>query len=184
MRVFLGTSIPPTISTELAGRLTTVLEQPDWRIAPLEQWHVTALFLGERPFEALPIIEQAAAKQAGNFGPITLKAGRLVTMPKLEPTMLWIRFRPNEELTALHLALAAATGSEPSIYRPYWPHITLARKAQRLVDVIDGDIVIPELVLGELTLFRSSPSSKGSIHDPVGSWRFTGKGRAAPVEEG
>ena len=181
MRLFLGTAIPLPHATELRERIAPLLATTNWREAPVEQWHVTALFIGDRPDVALPIIRQAAAHLASSTPPITLAKGRLVTMPKDVPSMLWIRFQPAPALTALHMGLAARTGTEPSIYRPYWPHITLARARKNNVEVLDGEVLVERLTLNELTLFHSTRGPNGSVHQPLESWPFTGTDPAAHV---
>ena len=102
-------------------------------------------------------------------------------MPKQEPTMLWVRFQPNPALTALHVSLAQATGTGPSIHRPYWPHITLARAIAGHPGPVDGPVVLPLLVIDHLTLFHITPSSAGSVHHPIASWPLSGRGPVAPV---
>ncbi len=174
MRIFIGTSLQPETAADVATTLEEELSTAFWRVAPVAQWHVTALFIGERPETMIPAVSTAIAKLAQSHSPILLQNGRVVTMPKLDPTMLWIRFQPNPALTALHLALAAATGTEPSIHRPYWPHITLARANPGKAMNIGGDVVLPSLVIDRLTLFHSTLSPHGSVHQPIASWPLTG----------
>jgi 2'-5' RNA ligase len=174
MRMFLGTTIPMDQAKELRMGIPHGAFIGEPRRVPLEQWHVTALFIGERPAASLPIIRAAALELARITPPITLCNGRPVTMPKDEPSMVWIRFRPEPRLTALHLALAERTGTAPSIHRPYWPHITLARARSKRLTPFDGDVLIERLVLKELTLFRSTPGPDGSTHEPLESWPFNG----------
>ena len=111
------------------------------------------------------------AKHIASITPrILLQQGQLVTMPKQDPTMLWVRFTPQAELTALHHALAKALGAEPSGYLPYWPHITLARTRRRVAQQASANVVLPALELRELTLFRSDASPAGSVHTPLRTW--------------
>lgn len=179
MRVFIGTAIPPAMAKELSERLHEELTPPIWRVAPTAQWHVTTLFIGERSETLIPAFSATIAKLAESYGPILLEHGRVVTMPKQDPTMLWIRFQPNSALTALHVALAEATGTEPSIYRPYWPHITLARAKAGKAVAMAGAVVIGSLVIDHLTLFHSTLAPGGSIHQPIASWPLTGTGPVA-----
>ncbi|MBL7937988.1 MAG: RNA 2',3'-cyclic phosphodiesterase [Flavobacteriales bacterium] len=182
MRIFIGTAVQIGTAKALSAKLGDGLYAPFWRVAPMAQWHVTALFIGERPETVVPVVSAAVAKLASSRTPILLEDGRLVTMPKQDPSMLWIRFRPNTALTALHVALADATGTEPSIYRPYWPHITLARAKTGKPGSVDGPVVLPSFLIDHLTLFRSTPSPGGSVHQPIASWPLTGTVAVAPEE--
>ena len=154
---------------------------PQWRLAAIAQWHVTTLFIGSRPEDVLPHICSTIGRIAASQMSITLEQGRLVSMPKQDPSMLWIRFRPSHALTALHVALAEATGTDPSVYRPYWPHITLARAKSGHSVHVDGPVLLERFVIDQLTLFRSSPSPTGSVHTPIESWALT---RTSPIDPG
>jgi len=181
MRIFIGTTIPQDSCDLIKAGIGTRLNDPVWRVAPEAQWHVTALFIGERDEAGLAIVQTACARIAQSTPPISLLNGRLTSMPKDDPTMLWIRFQPEPALTALHLALAQATGTEPSIYRPYWPHITLARSRKAAPDVSNGELVLESLVLDRLSLFRSDPSTSGTLHTELATWPLTG---TDPVDRG
>lgn len=183
MRIFIGTAIPLPAAQDLGTKLREELAGPFWRMAPVTQWHVTTLFIGERRETVIPAISGAIARLAQSHAPILLEHGRVVRMPKQDPTMLWIRFQPNRALTALHVALAQATGTEPSIYRPYWPHITLARAKAGKSENVDGAVVLRSLVIDHLTLFHSTPSSAGSVHHTIASWPLNGRGPIVPVVE-
>ena len=98
-----------------------------------------------------------------------LQDGRLVAMPQERPSMLWVRFDPSEELSALHHELATATSTPPSQYDPMWPHITLARGKGPLPTLSTAPIV-HQLVIGELSLFRSDPGPEGTVHTALGTW--------------
>ena len=170
MRLFIGTALPAHVSASLTGQVQGFLSDPRWRAAPVEQWHVTALFIGERPAGQLERIQAEVERIASGTPHIRLSEGRLITMPKDAPYMLWVRFTPHPALTALHHALAQATGTAPSAYVPYWPHITLARTARTNAPAHNGDIVLPELMLDHLTLFRSQLAPGGMAHTPLYTW--------------
>lgn len=182
MRLFIGTPVPTLLAQMVHDRCAMHDRGTAWRFAPLAQWHVTALFVGERPDEVRSMIEEAVERIAGAHAPILLTQGRLMSMPKRAPSMLWVRFSPNAGLTSLHMALARATGTSPSAYRPYWPHITLARSRQGDAPVVDGGVVLESMAMEALTLFRSTPTPEGSVHTPLASWPLTGTDRVAPEE--
>lgn len=181
MRFFFGTAIPGELAHDLLPHLEEYLRADYWRVAPIQQWHVTTLFIGEREERLLPILEQVAEKVVASTPPFTLIQGRLVTMPKERPAMLWVRFQPHEILTRMQMALAAATGTPPSVYRPYWPHITIARAKAGVLLPVQGPVILPSLTLDHITLFHSSPSALGTVHTPLKSWPLSG---TVPVDHG
>lgn len=184
IRLFVGTAISTEDAERLERAAGTELSAPHWRIARRSQWHVTALFLGGRDAQHLAEYVTKVARVAELTPPIELLDGRMVTMPKTEPTMLWARFQPNPSLTRLHHTLASEFGEEPSHYVPYWPHITMGRSKGRPPAILDGRLLLPHLVLRELTLFRSTPGEHGSVHTPLGTWPLNGTVPTVPVMVG
>jgi RNA 2',3'-cyclic 3'-phosphodiesterase len=169
MRTFIGTSIQPAKASAIASMVAPHLNSDQWRAAPVEQWHVTTLFIGEIPSELLDSCLFHVEKIAASTPVITLVNGRLCTMPADAPRMLWIKFDPHPALSALHLELADALGAEPSRHIPYQPHITLARSRKDPTPV-DGPMILKELLLDHLTLFRTEFSPAGSIHHAMVTW--------------
>ena len=184
LRLFIGTAISIEHAKRLQHAAGAELCAPHWRIAPLPQWHVTALFLGERDARHVEDYRTKVARVAERTPPIVLVDGRIVTMPKTDPTMLWTRFQPHPGLTQLHHDLAAEFGVEPSHYIPYWPHITMGRSKGRPTEIADGPVLVQELVLRELTLFRSTRGEEGSVHDPLATWPLSGRGPVGPKAVG
>ncbi|MCB0771492.1 MAG: RNA 2',3'-cyclic phosphodiesterase [Flavobacteriales bacterium] len=174
MRIFIGTALPSALATDLDAHAAEHFNSGAWKVAAREQWHVTSLFVGERDEVLLSGIEAKVAAIAARHAPVTLWDGRLVTMPKDGPSMLWVRFTPSPGLTALHHDLANVLGTEPSIHRPYWPHITLARRRAGRVDAVEGTVVVERFRLDHITLFRSAPSPQGSVHSPIATWPLSG----------
>lgn len=150
----------------------------------LEQasWHVTALFLGERPASACDHLFTVVQACASSCAPITLQQGALHSIPEPRPTMRWIRFLPHPALTSLHHTLADRLGLQPSPFKPYWPHITLARSPRGGTRALEdeGMLLLPTLRLTSLSLYRSDVSGTGRIHRPMDTWSFTGTGPADP----
>jgi 2'-5' RNA ligase len=168
IKLFIGTSIAAELAETIWNQAAPLGAYGRWRWSAREQWHITSLFIGQRDEADLPMISSAVAHVCKQTGPIDLPNGQLTTMPEDRPTMLWVRFRPSEELTALHHALAHATSTPPSPHRPYWPHITLARGTGSLPE--PGDILLPSHTIQHLTLFRSDPGPMGTVHTPLGTW--------------
>ncbi len=181
IRLFIGTRVPENVAPLIRNAADQQLAQPMWRVAPEQQWHVTALFVGERPAKDLLGIKDAVERIASDSTQIQLQKGRLLTMPEQGPTMLWVRFDPHTELTRLHHRLAQALAMRPSHHVPYWPHITLARSRGKADVLRETPLVLPALFLTDLTLFRSEPGPTGTIHTPLFTWPLGRTGPAAPV---
>jgi 2'-5' RNA ligase len=169
IKLFIGTSISAELAETIRDHAQPLAERGRWRWSPLGQWHITSLFIGERSEADVPIIASAIENASLRTGPIVLRNGELTAMPEDHPNMLWVRFSTSEELSALHHLLAQDTATEPSPHRPYWPHITLARGTGALPEGADA-ILLPSLIIKELTLFRSDPGQKGTVHSALGTW--------------
>ncbi len=183
IRLFIGARVPGNVVPLIRSAAGQHLEHASWRVAPEQQWHVTALFIGERPAKDLPGIQAGVERISQDTPVINLENGNLMTMPEESPTMLWIRFIPNSDLTRLHHRLAKALAMSPSHHVPYWPHITLARSRGKVPALLNERVVLKELPLDELTLFRSEPGPTGTIHTPLITWPLGRTGPTAPEAE-
>lgn len=182
-RLFIGMSVPQQLSERIAELAKGAATQHGLRWAPPMQWHVTALFIGDRPAGHVPAILDGLGRVAEQHGPVELLSGQLVAMPGSSPTMLWIRFSPHEGFSTLHRALAKATGSNISPHSPLWPHITLARGGRVVQPLIRLDVV-PSLTLDHLALFRSDPAPGGRAHISLGGAALSGTGPIVRGPEG
>ena len=102
---------------------------------PPDDYHVTLKFLGDisQSQVALAIEHgQSSALQRNTLspGPITLAQKPFVAFPALvKPHVLWVEVVPNDRLSSLEFGLGLCLrreGVKPD-FRPYKPHITLAR---------------------------------------------------------
>lgn len=180
--MFVGTALTAPVAAKVHHATGHWLALPEWRMAPLHQWHVTALFIGERPAAEVPGIMERLERVAGTTEVITLHHGRLLTMPETRPTMLWLRFDPAEALTRLHAQLADVVPAAPSPHVPYWPHVTIARVRGKAEALPPGTVVLDTLVIDQLTLFRSDPGHSGTVHTPLATYPLLSqRGPTAPV---
>lgn len=168
VRLFIGTPIEESTTIAIAEKAEKHVQRAGIRWAPRSQWHVTALFLGEREATDIPFVLHAMEQCAERHHAVDLLDGRLVAMPEAAPSMVWVRFSPHPGLTLLHHQLAEATSSPPSPYTPYWPHITLAR-GKRIRLTGEEPLMVPHMMMERLVLFRSDPAPGGRIHVPLGS---------------
>lgn len=173
LRLFVGTSLPDAVIRAARHAAAVHLRLPGWRALPELQWHLTALFLGDRPAAELPEIRRTVRAIAAETPRFNVANGRLVTMPQERPYMLWVRFDPNPVLTALHQRLAAALGLPPDARDPYWPHITLARSSSTMPPILEESVCLERLTIDHLTVFSSHLHPAGSVHRPLASYIFT-----------
>ncbi|MCB9168973.1 MAG: RNA 2',3'-cyclic phosphodiesterase [Flavobacteriales bacterium] len=167
-RLFVGTRIAPEWHDRITTAATDMMRTGIWRRIPTEQWHLTALFIGERPREEVSRITARVARIAERTSPVAVQGGRLALMPESAPTMTWVRFEPGSAHRLLHEALAMAIGVVPENRRPHWPHITIARGHTDPAPA--GPILIDTLAVTELTLFRSHLRPNGTIHEALSTW--------------
>lgn len=181
-RYFVGTAITDPIASAIEKTALVVLTDPSWRIIPRVNWHVTALFIGMREPGQVERSIALISEVASAVSPIMLCNGRCLTMPKDDPSMMWIGFDPHSEMTDLHHALATALDVEPSPFVPYRPHITLARTRHAVRPLYEGPVIMEQLCLDTLTLFRSTPGPIGSVYTAVASWPMGRTDSTAPSE--
>ncbi|MCW5900788.1 MAG: 2'-5' RNA ligase family protein [Flavobacteriales bacterium] len=174
LRLFLGTLVPREICATIREAAAPHLRDRAWRAAPERQWHVTALFVGQRSAADLEVIRDAAIRIAASTALLNLHNGVLCTMGQERPTMMWLRFPPHAGLTQLHHALARSTGTTPVPWPVYTPHVTIARSKGSPNAFVETRITVPELALAELTLFRSDPGPEGTVHTALESWKLGG----------
>ncbi len=163
MRLFIGTSIDDAIAARICKMFGEIHADTNWRFAPIAQWHITTLFIGELDPRELPMIEGAVERIAKRTPAIHVKNGRIEAMPAIDPHMLWVKFDPDPQLTNLHLSLAEATRTRPSKHLPLTPHITLARSRRHPSPVRSG-IFLDEVELDHLSIFRSELRRSGAVH--------------------
>jgi 2'-5' RNA ligase len=110
VRLFTAVSIPDDIRARLDAALEVVrptLPQVRWVDADL--WHVTLVFLGERPSAQVEPIRDVVAGVGANIAPFTLGLSGIGAFPNQNrPRVLWAGIEPGAgELENLHRALLA-----------------------------------------------------------------------------
>ena len=126
-RYFIALPLPE----EAKGRLVAIQPPavPGMRILAREELHLTLHFLGEVAANDIEIVRAALATVRMNAFTIGLSGVGMFSSER-HTKVLWAGVEANEDLTALHRCigsiLSSAIGFRPE-YRPYSPHITLAR---------------------------------------------------------
>ena len=128
MRLFVGIPLADAVVGELGAlvsRLRTGVSGLRWS-AP-ESWHITLQFLGNAAPEKMDCL--AARLGEVRSGPIAIEVGKLGCFDRAGVFFAEVAVSP--ELAALQQRVVAATGlcGFAAEARPFYPHITLARKA-------------------------------------------------------
>ncbi|MEZ6017504.1 MAG: RNA 2',3'-cyclic phosphodiesterase [Planctomycetota bacterium] len=135
-RLFIGLSLPDSVAEPLARLVQGALAEPQFRIYPARDLHVTLCFLGEHP-NPTQVARALGDETRGLFAPELRLAG-VGAFPSLEdPRALWAGVEEEEDsfgrLDALrNRARNAALGAgwrmpASERARPFRPHVTVAR---------------------------------------------------------
>jgi 2'-5' RNA ligase len=145
-----------------------------------ERWHLTLLFLGAVPREALPGLVAGAGPVVAETPPMTLRlagGGRFGAVRR--PQVAWAGLdgdvAPLADLAARLTDLATGLGLEPEV-RPYRPHLTLGRWRPRQ----PADGTLPDRLAGyrgpewpvREVLLRESRLAGGARYEGVATWQM------------
>jgi 2'-5' RNA ligase len=99
VRVFVAIAIPDDVRARLDAALEIIrptLPQVRWVRADL--WHLTLVFLGERPWDLLPAISDVVAGAGAGVAPFTLGLSGIGAFPNQNrPRVLWTGVQPGTE---------------------------------------------------------------------------------------
>jgi 2'-5' RNA ligase len=137
LRLFIAAPVPhawhPWLS-ETQRRLEQAL--PGYfRMTQPESWHLTVLFLGSQPREALPMIREATSLVAARTRPFQLSASGLGGPGRLDrPRLVWLECDDEDVLTGAQQRLLERLGDLQIETAPFRAHVTLgrARKPSRV----------------------------------------------------
>ncbi len=143
-------------------------ERDDLRPVPAASLHVTLVFLGSKPAEAVRSLWDVTAAAAGGCQAARLLPQGVSAVPRRRPRLLALNLSDEGGRAAdLHGAVAGAlSGADlhETERRPFWPHVTLAR-ARRGVrpGAWSSEAPLPEpFTSHSLTLYESRPSPAGA----------------------
>jgi 2'-5' RNA ligase len=158
----------------LQGNLARTGTEVKW-VEP-ENLHVTLLFLGEVPLEAVPVVCRAVAATAARYGafPMTIEGTGCFPNPR-RPRVLWVGIGQGlQEVCALHDGLEGPLlelGCYRREEREYTPHITLGRvKSDRPTERLTAALAKyatwkgGETSVGEVLVLSSELSSRGPVY--------------------
>ncbi len=134
--------------------------------------HVTLVFLGHHPEEAIPAVQEAAFSRLSGLPAPSLTAADTRGVPPRRPR-LWAVDLSDEEgrASAVQAAVAeplAGGGWYEPEKRPFWPHLTAARlRSGERPPRIEADPPDVAFVAAEVVLYRSRLGRGGADYEPL-----------------
>ncbi len=195
MRLFLALDLDDQIRQRIARFLEGVSGfSPEARWVPLESLHITLKFIGEKPPEIIPSLQEALEKVSMPPFDLTLSGTGFFPTPK-SPRVFWIGIQAPPELQKLAAAIDDTTFQFeiPKEGRAFSPHLTLARKSggsgsprrqkedgpnrvfQRLQEKLTT-MSLPEfgtMTAREFFLYQSQLSRNGSRYTKLHSFKLS-----------
>jgi 2'-5' RNA ligase len=182
MRLFVGLT-PPSEIIEGLRVVTTGLRDcaPELRWTRPEQWHLTLVFLGEVGDDVVDELARRLSRVAFRHPPLSLALGG---GGRFGHRVLWTGVQGHRDglrRLATSTQAAAHRCRLPVEYRPYRPHLTLARAdagtdlrplVERLARWQGSSWVATQLQLVHSRLGAGPNSS--ALHEPIASWPLQG----------
>lgn len=163
-RLFLGIALTEEARRGVHSQLQG--EELPGRVVPSGDWHLTLVYLGDTPADALaPLTQALNAMDLGDR--ITIELGGLGAFPRADrASVLWLGVREGADaIGALNARVKAAVRRVglPAEDRPYVPHLTLSRirPPRDVRQLLERAPPISErLQVNAVILFRSHPGSR------------------------
>ncbi len=142
------------ISRDLRKRLSV---RGNW--VPKENYHITLMFIGERPEEEVHRISTL-------LGGIEARPFKLhlSSVGRFGSRVLWVGVEESEELQFLAKSVNTLLGGD---FSRFHPHITLARIKSRYWDLPSLEIPAVEWTVDRFVLYQSLLSPAGPTYVPV-----------------
>lgn len=171
-RLFLAIELDE-IHRQCISEFVDVNHELNLRWVKPENWHVTALFLGNIPSDELDIVIEKVNQLLNSFSSFDLKAERFLFMPPSRPRMLWLKFENNRAFSNLNVILSKALlGTDPD--RPAKAHVTLSRfKYAPKKHMLSVPLPEVSLHVNRLVLFESQLSNVGAEYHKLKTWELT-----------
>lgn len=156
-------------------RINTDQKELDVKWTPLENFHVTVVFIGNRKPEDIPEIENTLERIAGQHAPFNLKIGGMGAFPDdMKSRVMWFGVQNSKALRFLQDELTEALKLHPE--NEYFPHLTVARlrNPHRTKDILSpfvrkdlGKVNVTEIVLYESITATPFPIYKALKRIPL-----------------
>lgn len=173
-RLFVALDLPSDVRDRFAA---LVPDRAELRPVSVDALHVTLVFIGHRPEEEVPEIAAAVADGARGLRAATLRAVRVVPIPRRGRPRLFAVDMHDEGGRAGEVQASVSRALEPWYEpekRPFWPHVTLARvRRGERTGPLDVEPPAEQFVASEVTLYRSRLSPKGAKYEALERVRLT-----------
>lgn len=169
-RLFVAIYPPPDVARSMCNALRK-LTLPAHRETPMEQIHLTALFLGDTPAAEMDSVLESIERSVAGLKPFTLAPRRLIALPQQGPArLIACETDAPPDLMEIHRRLAhrlARNVRDRDVER-FLPHFTLCRfrSPSRLSDFGPGRAIEPFHV-DQVRLMRSVLRPDGAEHVEV-----------------
>lgn len=181
-RAFIAADIPDELR-EIINKIVAKLKQDTVILRSKCRWvnpknlHITLRFLGNITLEQADTLTANITKNIISIKPFILNFTKLITFPQRRPRMLVLDIEPLDELIRLGTLLDAEAlkCNVRKEQHPFNPHLTLVR-----IENLHGRIDLPkklpplQFMLDKIILYRSEPTSEGSVYPPVREINLTG----------
>lgn len=170
-RLFVSIPLPEFVCDELMDLMS---EQEGFFWTPLNQLHVTLVFIGATPEHLLPDIEEALLSVRASSFRLTLDGVGVFSGPK-DRQVLWVGLKPNPDLLQLYHRIRSAllsAGLELDRKR-FKPHITLARLKKTSVSLVQAYLQEytcykgPVFDVNSFSLYESFLNKQGAYYDQL-----------------
>lgn len=173
LRLFYAIFVPKELRPELAELQRRLRGYRNWKPTPLEQLHLTLMFLGEVARERLGEVTKAGEAVARQVAPFTLRLGGTGYFPPEGTPRVWFVKAEGVGLEPLASGLRAALPGLGDA-KPFKAHITLARRKGPAPRV--GPVVLDrEFAVRRISLVQSELFPKGSLYHVLREFELKGR---------
>lgn len=161
---------PPTEVAQPMADLIRGVSRGKARRTPVDQIHMTVVFLGDRPERDVERITREARSISASTGPIKLKPERIIAMPEnVPPRLVALECAASKNLQSLYSRLVAALTDPDEPVRPrLLPHFTLCRfRRGAPAKPMHAPVTMPAFEVRELRLVKSTLAPEGADHTPL-----------------
>lgn len=165
MRIFLGlTPTPEVVGWILRHKPLFLPAGARW--LPPEQWHITLVFIGERPAEAVELLHAAIEPLLQGHPAILIQPSHI----GWQKHTLWVHLHRSNVLEELVRQLHQALGL--AFQAPFLPHITIARSKHPLFWEAPPPEERPTFILTTAYLYQSVLKPTGAEYYPLKRYLF------------
>ncbi|MGZ3743511.1 MAG: RNA 2',3'-cyclic phosphodiesterase [Pseudobdellovibrionaceae bacterium] len=172
-----------TIAPQIIKKLKMHAEQKEIEVrwVPLENYHITLVFLGNTQDEKIPEIEAITERIAMNFAPFHLKISDVGAFPDdFSSRVLWFGVQNSKTLRSMQEDLV--TELKHVVYNPqeqeYSPHLTIGRlrNPHKTKDMISPFVrkKIAKIEIHEIVLYESIGSVPFQVYKPIKFFKLSG----------